>query len=93
MKETRLTRALTWLIDIIFSGLLWCLFSLPLVTVGAALYYTAVKNIRHGRRGQGLIPAQMREWQNPSVSGEPEGFFTPPAGRRRSSRALSRPFP
>ena len=53
MKEdSKLHRALTWLIDIIFSGLLWCLFSLPVVTVGAAsaaLYYTAVKCIRRER--------------------------------------------
>ena len=52
MKESKLSRALTWMIDIIFSGLLWCLFSLPLVTIGAAssaLYYAAVKCIRHDR--------------------------------------------
>lgn len=52
MKESKLSQALTWLIDIIFSGILWCLFSLPLVTVGAAscaVYYTAVKCIRHDR--------------------------------------------
>ena len=53
MKEdSKLHRALTWLIDIIFSGLLWCLFSLPVVTLGAAsaaLYYTAVKCIRRER--------------------------------------------
>ena len=52
MKDSKLSRALTWIIDIIFSGLLWCLFSLPVVTIGAAstaLYYAAVKCIRHER--------------------------------------------
>ena len=52
MKESTLSRVLTWLIDIIFSGILWCLFSLPIVTIGAAsaaLYYTSVKCIRRDR--------------------------------------------
>lgn len=54
MKESKLHTALTWIIDIVFSGLLWCLCSLPVVTVGAAstaLYYAVVKCIRH-ERGQ-----------------------------------------
>ena len=52
MKESQLSRVLASLIDIIFSGTLWCLFSLPIVTIGAAsaaLYYTSVKCIRHER--------------------------------------------
>ena len=52
MKESKISRALTWMIDIIFSGILWCLFSLPVVTIGAAsaaLYYAAVKCVRHDR--------------------------------------------
>lgn len=52
MRESKLSRGLTWLIDIIFSGILWCLFSLPVVTIGAssaALYYASVKCIRHER--------------------------------------------
>ena len=52
MKDSKLSRALTWIIDIIFSGVLWCLFSLPVVTAGAAscaLYYAAVKCIRRER--------------------------------------------
>jgi uncharacterized membrane protein YesL len=38
--------------DIIFAGLLWLLFSVPLITVGAAtaaMYYTIVKVVRHKR--------------------------------------------
>ncbi len=52
MKDSKISRALTWMIDIVFSGLLWCLFSLPILTIGAAstaLYYAAVKCIRHDR--------------------------------------------
>lgn len=52
MKDTKLSRVLTWIIDIVFTGMLWCLFSLPVVTVGAAstaVYYAAVKCIRHER--------------------------------------------
>lgn len=52
MKDSRLSRALTWIIDLIFSGVLWTLFSLPVFTVGAAstgLYYAAVKCIRRER--------------------------------------------
>lgn len=52
MKDTKLSRILTWIIDIVWVGILWTLFSLPLVTAGAsstALYYTAVKCIRHER--------------------------------------------
>ncbi len=52
MKDSKISHALTWMIDIIFSGILWCLFSLPIVTIGAAstaLYYAVVKCIRHER--------------------------------------------
>ena len=52
MRDSKLWRALTWLIDIIFTGLLWTLCSLPVFTIGAAsaaLYYTTVKCIRHER--------------------------------------------
>ncbi len=52
MKDSKLSRALTWAIDLVAAGLLWCLCSLPVVTIGAAnaaLYYTVVKCVRHGR--------------------------------------------
>lgn len=52
MKESKLHTALTWIIDIVVSGLLWCLCSLPVITVGTAstaLYYAVVKSIRHER--------------------------------------------
>ena len=52
MRDSKLWRALTWLIDIIFTGLLWTLCSLPVFTIGAAsaaLYYTTVKCVRHER--------------------------------------------
>lgn len=52
MRDSKLWRALTWLIDIIFTGLLWTLCSLPVFTIGAAsaaLYYTMVKCVRHER--------------------------------------------
>lgn len=52
MKDSKLTRALSWAIDLVCAGLLWCLFSLPVFTIGAsgtALYYAAVKCIRHDR--------------------------------------------
>ncbi len=40
------------LVDIVYVSLLWLLFSLPLVTIGAsstALYYTVTKVLRHER--------------------------------------------
>ncbi len=52
MKGSRLVRALTWVIDLVLCGLLWCLCSLPVVTAGAAsaaLYYAVVKCVRHER--------------------------------------------
>lgn len=52
MKDSKLWRVLTWIIDLVWVGLLWCLFSLPVLTMGAAgtaLYYTVVKCIRHER--------------------------------------------
>ena len=45
-------RTMSKLYDIIFLSVLWIVFSLPIVTVGAsttALYYTTVKVIRHER--------------------------------------------
>lgn len=51
-KESRLTAILSAVIDIIWAGLLWLVFSLPLFTIGAsstALYYAVVKSIRHDR--------------------------------------------
>ncbi|MBO4914552.1 MAG: YesL family protein [Oscillospiraceae bacterium] len=52
MKDSALYRALGWIIDLVVSGLLWIVCSLPVFTVGAssaALYHTVVKCIRHGR--------------------------------------------
>jgi uncharacterized membrane protein YesL len=52
MKETKLHRALSWAIDLVFAGLLWTVCSLPVVTLGAssaALYYAVVKCVRHER--------------------------------------------
>lgn len=43
---------MTKIFDVIFLNLLWILFSIPVVTIGAsttAMYYTAVKGIRRGR--------------------------------------------
>lgn len=43
---------MTKVFDIIFLSILWILFSLPVVTIGAsttAMYYTAVKGIRRNR--------------------------------------------
>lgn len=40
------------LVDCVFLSLLWLIFSIPLITIGAstsALYYTATKVIRHDR--------------------------------------------
>ena len=45
-------RAMSKLYDIIFLSVLWIVFSIPIVTIGAsttALYYTAVKVILHER--------------------------------------------
>ena len=58
MKDSKLWRALSWIIDLIFAGLLWCLASLPLFTIGTAstaLYYAAVKCIRHDRGRLGPV--------------------------------------
>ena len=44
------------LVDIIFTGLLWLLFCLPVLTAGpasTALYHTIVKSVRHGRSHAG----------------------------------------
>ncbi|MBE7004980.1 MAG: DUF624 domain-containing protein [Ruminococcaceae bacterium] len=52
MKETKLSRALGWVIDLLCSAALWIVSSLPLFTIGAAsaaLYYAVVKCIRHER--------------------------------------------
>ena len=51
-KESRLHAGLTAIIDLIAAGLLWLLFSLPVLTAGAATtaaYYAVVKCIRHER--------------------------------------------
>ena len=51
-KESRLHAGLTAIIDLISVGLLWLLFSLPVLTAGAAAtaaYYAVVKCIRHER--------------------------------------------
>lgn len=45
-------KTMSKLYDIVFLSILWVVFSLPIVTIGAsttALYYTAVKVIRHDR--------------------------------------------
>lgn len=58
MKETRLSKALTWAIDLVVSGLLWVACSLPVFTIGAsstALYYAVVKCIRHERGSLGKV--------------------------------------
>ena len=42
----------TLLVDILFTGILWLLCCLPIVTIGpasTALYYAIVKSVRHGR--------------------------------------------
>lgn len=52
MKESKLYTALTAVIDIIYAGILWLVCSLPIITIGpatTALYYAAVKRIRHER--------------------------------------------
>ena len=52
MKESRLRAVLTAVIDIVYAGILWLLFSLPVITLGpatTALYYAVVKCIRHER--------------------------------------------
>ena len=51
-KFSRIAEVLSGLIDLIFSGLLWLVCSLPVVTIGAsstALYYTVMKCVRHNR--------------------------------------------
>ena len=51
-ENSRLHVGLTTVIDLVVLSLLWLLFSLPLVTLGAAstaAYYTAVKYIRRER--------------------------------------------
>ena len=52
MKESKLTQALGFIIDLVFAGVLWLVCSLPVLTLGpatSALYYAAVKCIRHDR--------------------------------------------
>ena len=42
----------TVLVDILFTGILWLLCCIPIVTIGpasTALYYAIVKSVRHGR--------------------------------------------
>ncbi|MFQ9389333.1 MAG: YesL family protein [Coprococcus sp.] len=43
---------MAYIINIIYVSVLWILFSIPIITIGAsstALYYTVTKVIRHGR--------------------------------------------
>lgn len=50
--ETPIGIALTAAIDVVYAGLLWCLCSIPIITVGpasTALYYTTAKSVRHER--------------------------------------------
>lgn len=52
MKESKLTQALGFIIDLVFAGVLWLVCALPVLTLGpatSALYYAAVKCIRHDR--------------------------------------------
>ena len=52
LDDTRFGRVASAVIDIIWSGILWLLCSLPLVTIGAsssALYYAVSKSVRHER--------------------------------------------
>jgi len=52
MRDSKLWKALSWAIELVIAGLLWLLYSLPVVTAGAAstaLYHTVVKCIRHER--------------------------------------------
>ena len=72
MRDSKLWRALTWLIDIIFTGLLWTLCSLPVFTIGAAsaaLYYTTVKCIRHerGRLVKSFFSAFRRDFRTATL--------------------------
>lgn len=51
-EETTIGGVLSAAIDVLLAGLLWCLCSLPVVTIGpasTALYYTTAKSIRHER--------------------------------------------
>ena len=47
-----LFEGMVYIINIIYVSVLWILFSIPIITIGAsstALYYTVTKVIRHGR--------------------------------------------
>ena len=47
-----LFEGMAYIINIIYVSVLWILFSIPIITIGAsstALYYTVTKVIRHGR--------------------------------------------
>lgn len=51
-EETSIGSAFSAAIDVVYVGLLWCLCSIPIVTIGpacTALYYTTAKSIRHER--------------------------------------------
>lgn len=53
-NESKLWLLLSALFDLIYSGILWLICSIPVVTLGpasAALYYTVVKTVRHERGG------------------------------------------
>lgn len=51
-KRAKLREGINGIIDLIWSGLLWLVCSIPVFTLGAsstALYYTVVKCVRHDR--------------------------------------------
>lgn len=51
-EETKLGTALSGIIDLVVSGLLWLLCCVPIITAGTAtvaFYYTVVKCVRHER--------------------------------------------
>ena len=50
--DNPLFTGLEYITNIIYASVLWILFSIPVITIGAsstALYYTVTKVIRHGR--------------------------------------------
>ncbi len=65
MKKSRISEALSGIIDLILAGILWLLCSLPVFTLGAstcALYYSVVKCVRHNR-GR-LVPTFFRGFRS-----------------------------
>ena len=50
--DTRIGHSLSLITDIIYAGILWFVFSIPIISLGpasTALYYVTVKSIRHER--------------------------------------------